>query len=798
MPYLANMTFWEHFLHTTPPPPPNLWNSTRFQTSVLPHLFHIVVVYLVLCFSARQTKLNMAKVNYYYLLAFLLQTCVIAIILGARCITFYCENCYFEPYHTRFILVIFISVAVVLLIYLWTQKDNYGSDRLDVLTRDPSGMASRGIHINTMGFALQIYSARVGIILFGFVASMDSFLSLYQDLACIDYINELVYNTTLSGPDQNFNAYNENVSILLLNLVTVIFVFIEIPFICQISKCTHINCLKRSHHFFPIIAGANVAIWMWYFLAENHVLREYRYQPSDSSVVPTDSHEACVTKQSYIYKFNTNIESFTFPVSMEFALAAIEVLIHIWLMPHPESTNEGDEEVNEISHGADQPDHTGGGDQRSPCTSFGVIAALSQPIVVQLGTDNTSPRVSYVNLQELARDDSHNNVDKEGNDPNHHDDMTGVASINHGEENDQLLENDVDTHTKIAQLAICHKKVLLKILNVFNVHTAVLMGVIYISTSIIFVLFENTSYLLLSELIYQIRLPIDIEGIMFHVFATLVCGNCLSIMLKSSTTRGNTDLKASDIILMFALLCRITYTMLKSIVYLTKISQANSQGGKLDNWTLLDINGTNLSSSVSLTSITHSNPECVLYISSTIEYVATFPHYILQAIIIFQGERLCVNVTHPRYGSLQNNLSFLAMLSLVIWIKATFLEHKTNDIIQEYFSDIAHWETLCDFLLPPYIYFLFASVYKLLKVKNNFRADEITYAMREKNSRADSVSGEGDVPQPGLVPAAANAVVPSTSSQNGSPRCSFELEPFNLPRRIDAPHRHLGIRGSSI
>ena len=741
----------------------------------------------------------MAKVNYFYLLAFLLQICLIGVILFSRGLMTNCADCFFEPFHTRLILFVFLFIAVILLIVLWTRKHNYGSDRLYILTNDVSGVVSRGIYINTMGYTLQIYTAFFGIILFGFITSMLYFLYFYQDLLCHSYMHEFKYNKT-DMDDKHFNAFAENLSIMLLHMIIVIFVSIEIPFICQISKYTHMNRWQICHHFLPIIAGANVAIWMWFFFAENKVLSPYRY---DELYPPKSSHEACTTRYTNIYTFMSQIENFTFPVAMEFALAAIEVLIHIWLMPFPETdigTNEHGDEETEQDLANNQPDEQAGEPAESnTCSSIGVITTLGHPIIIQLKTNSNLPRVSFVNLDErrdiavpgvsehpvsVDEESGGAEVDEVGQGGRAHDSVNqeaggaeqsnpstsraGVVNAESGpniEHEDEVDEGDDSESTHLLSQArqsniniydrtmtcISRASVFLlsqftellylvmtklqMLFSVFNVYTAVLMGVIYISNSIIFVLFTERSYLTLRELVETIRLPLSIESICFHLLATLVCANCLVIICKSTSSRDNTSINASDTIIIFALLCRISYTLLKIIVYSSKVSQYGHQGATAHNWTLIE-NGTDLPSSVPPTKMTLTNYEHVIDQLSIAECSSTLPHYFLQAVIIYKGERLCALVSDPSYDSLQNNISFLAMLSLVMWVKASFLEHISNEVIHSQFMNITGWESICAFLLPPYIFFLFTSVHKLIKVKNNFREDEIRFCMINEHPRA--------------------------------------------------------------
>ena len=116
--------------------------------------------------------------------------------------------------------------------------------------------------------------------------------------------------------------------------IELIYFALKIQFLSLCSRLGRPREAKTIHHAFLVIVAADVAVWFYVFLRESNLLGTY----SDTHEHVTTNlnqtlNNACLTHSSLLQvEESTTLEHMLFPLSMEFALASLEILIHVWIL----------------------------------------------------------------------------------------------------------------------------------------------------------------------------------------------------------------------------------------------------------------------------------------------------------------------------------------------------------------------------------------------------------------------------------------------------------------------------------
>ena len=292
--------------------------------------------------------------------------------------------------------------------------------------------------------------------------------------------------------------------------------------------------------------------------------------------------------------------------------------------------------------------------------------------------------------------------------------------------------SDVDTHSTCSSTCSCFKCLSCSLKYIFNTYTAIIFGIINLVGHVVFINQQNTTYMNKEIEITSVKIPILIEMSFIHIVGSIVGMRCVMSIFSFKNKRENVPLlTSSDIILIFTLVAKLVWISFEVIIYSSKLNYATAHD--ISNNTTPTILGTAATIDNSNKWIEFGYPSFIL-----LNCLTSMPHFLTQAIIIYKGQRMHATKI-PYYHCIQNNLSFLAMLSLLMWIKESFVGHQYLEVVRNDYGDITVWYTMSELCHPPYVYFLFTSVMLLLRVKNLYREDELTSEMKDGSATSDDI-----------------------------------------------------------
>ena len=485
------------------------------------------------------------------LLVLVLVATLVTLTIAIRAIMKRCEaSCEIQPYFTRFCLCVFILVGLASMAMMnrW---------RLEIYTNETpevDGLVAlqtmpNRIYVHNMTFFLEKYAAVIGVFLFGTGAVMQHIFYLAGELQCLKYITDTEYMpidkielklTDLSKLFSSKDKFNENddvaygdaldkISFLALHALELIFFGLQIPFLCHFRRYCTIRRKHWVHHMVVCVIATNIAIWMYTFLTESQLL--FVYGPHDDVVYWTSMRAACFTQTTPLNSFTSHtLEAITFPLTMEFALAATEILVHLWLLPY--QYNQIEDEVPLLGQGAGE----------NPLLGYGAA---------------------------MARDES--DIDQAPRPGGSEHEQDGFLVI------DSRGKSYIYTPPRESTQLTCLQNMWMKFTSCFNVYTGLLMSLLEIT--IVGIATIHGGAPAESEWRKTLDIPIEIMVLFSFIPNLIIYIHCFVIVQSFHRKRPNIrGILGSDIMLLVGLVSIITLTVVELTTFIKRLSSTEISG----------------------------------------------------------------------------------------------------------------------------------------------------------------------------------------------------------------------------
>ena len=712
----------------------------------------------------------MGNPDFIQLLVLLVASAVVILLVSYRAFITDCRaSCQVQPYHTRYILVVVTLLALVSLLLVYRRRSRL------YRTQQPAehGIVTQQGNVNSvythnMAYFLVKYAADIGVIIFGTGTVVGHVYNLAIAWQCSPYLADTHYRTIDNSTVVNITHQNDNeeiqygglsdgISFIIHNSVSTAFLVWQIPFLCRMRYYESLRERNWVHHTIILVIVTNIGQWIYDFLIESRLLFLYGDQSAhDAVAVYGESLEnACFTHRTILNSFKrSTLHAVTYPLSLEFALAAMEILIQLWLLPWQSDQPEADEELVFVE---DPQGLDGAVRFHVSCGSSQEVqvhepSAPNVPTITEQRTNaaatsgNTRIHMDYQRQIEpsesseqtitnlpfengLKTDDgskSGGNAKSviqisdtsESSEPlisrSADDIVPGSTTIRHeyGEQTGTELEGFVlpcstgrsymfTSPRQQIDDSSCYTRFYIILMRQVNVYAALVIGLLDFLILLIYILHMDTNTNPRKEIYFppggfesSIEVPTALFANLTALFIVLVSLHCVLVLRTFPVSRTIIRLQTSDVVVVFAIMSLFVLSVFDIASF---IQQAfDPSYGSLK--------------ALSSNFVTGDVPYCV--------------QYVLQAVIMYLGRTRKANVNHSYYATIQQNLSFLAMVNVIIWSKNSFLlpQYNHEDIHAQYISPI-----LTDLFQPPCIYFRFISIFILLKAKNRLRDDEIRY-----------------------------------------------------------------------
>ena len=265
------------------------------------------------------------------------------------------------PRHTRWTvtILVFVSIVAMLVISLQIRSGHY-TRSWDHLKKQHADRATVFLEKYGLFFGLYVFGAgSIYLQAHYFISNVQCFQVYWNNEKYTNIINttSLWYYLIKFGDATDAhhvydNSRSEAVSNLVMTFTELIYFVLKIPFL---SLCSRLGRPKRTtaiNHAFLVIVGTDVAVWFYVFLRESNILETYADIHEHITINLNQTlNNACLTHSSLMqWEESTTLEHMLFPLSMEFALSSLEILIHVWLLEVSTDLTEPANDDDEDSH----------------------------------------------------------------------------------------------------------------------------------------------------------------------------------------------------------------------------------------------------------------------------------------------------------------------------------------------------------------------------------------------------------------------------------------------------------------
>ena len=259
------------------------------------------------------------------------------------------------PRHTRWTVTVFVLTAMVAMLVLFVQI------KRGIYTRTCELHSNNKHHVDRATSFLEKYGFVFGLYIFGAGSIYLQVHYLISNVQCLrfyvgnsgghnsTYVEEL-FNVMFSDSHKSKNPSNsrvEAISKLAMSVVISCYFILKIPFLVLCRQLG--NPLRRplTNHLYLFIIAADVAVWFYVFIRESNILETYSDMHHNIETNLNQSlANSCLTHSTLMQsEESSTLEHMMFPLSMEFALASLEILIHVWLMEVAHNIEETDEDI---------------------------------------------------------------------------------------------------------------------------------------------------------------------------------------------------------------------------------------------------------------------------------------------------------------------------------------------------------------------------------------------------------------------------------------------------------------------
>ena len=179
--------------------------------------------------------------------------------------------------------------------------------------------------------------------------------------------NQFSFEAFLSKAEQPMespalnSAQNEQLAAITLIVLHIIFFLLKIPFLAKVSLYTTVRMPPSSftHQVLLMIIVADCGDWIYNFFREIGLIFYYPQHPYDTPDLRSLS-TACLEYRTVMYSYEaTTLGHAFFPLTLEFMLASMEIILEVWLLRYVPPDQEHVPLLQHPHHDAEYGDQAG-------------------------------------------------------------------------------------------------------------------------------------------------------------------------------------------------------------------------------------------------------------------------------------------------------------------------------------------------------------------------------------------------------------------------------------------------------